>query len=185
MSLDGFIAAPDDDVSQLFRWYFAGDVPFPVGLHFTFQVGAASLPILQELMGSFGVLLTGRRDFEVSRAWGGAHPMGVPVVIVTHQPPAEWVGKPSPFTFVSEGVEAALSVARRLAGDKHIAVGGTTIVQQLLRLGLLDELHIDLVPLVLGKGIRLLDGFDHPIELACTRVIAGVGVTHQTFRVVR
>lgn len=185
MSLDGFIADADDGVSLLFKWYFAGDTEFPVGDHFTFKVASASLPIMHEMMDSFGAILTGRRDFDVSKAWGGQHPMNVPIFIVTHEPPAEWVGRPSPFTFVTDGVESALAQARQAAGDKDIAVSGTTIVQQLLRAGLLDELHFNLVPVLLGKGVRLFDTLDAPLELETTRIIEGTGVVHLTYRIPR
>jgi len=135
---------------------------------------------------TLGVFVTGRRDFDVSNAWGGTPPLGVHAFIVTHQPPQEWVKEGSPFTFVTEGVESAIAQARQVAGDKNIAVGGSSIVQQCLRAGLLDEIHISLAPVLLGSGIRL---FDHlgtgPIELESTRVIDAPGVTHLVFRVVK
>ena len=111
--------------------------------------------------------------------------MGVPTFIVTHSAPQEWVKRDSPFTFVTDGVESALEQARQAAGDKQIAIGGTTITQQLLNAGLLDEIHIDLAPILLGAGIRLFDHIDTPIELESTRVIELTDVTHLTFRVVK
>ncbi|MCU0464139.1 MAG: dihydrofolate reductase family protein [Anaerolineae bacterium] len=185
VSLDGFVADTDHGVSRIFKWYFAGDTPFPVGDHFTFKVAPASLPILDEMMTCFGAILTGRRDFDVSRAWGGQHPMNVPIFIVTHQPPAEWVGRPSPFTFVTDGVESALAKAQAAAGSKDVAVSGTTIVQQLLKAGLLDEIHLNVVPVLLGTGIRLFDALETPLDLQPTRIITGEGVTHLTYRIPR
>jgi dihydrofolate reductase len=92
----------------------------------------------------------------------------------------------SPFRFVTEGLESTLEQAKVIAGDKGVGVVGASLVQQCIRAGLLDEIHVDVVPVLLGGGIRL---FDHlgtePIELESTRVIEGAGVTHLTFRVVK
>ena len=113
--------------------------------------------------------------------------MGVPTFIVTHTVLQEWVYEGSPFTFVTDGVESAVEQAKELAGDKKdVAVGAASIAQQCIRAGLLDEIHIDLVPVLLGGGVRL---FEHlgttPIELERTRVIEAPGVTHLTFRVIK
>jgi dihydrofolate reductase len=110
----------------------------------------------------------------------------VPTFVVTHTIPQDWVYKGSPFTFVTDGVESAVEKAREVAGDKTVAVGAASIAQQCIRAGLLDEIHVDLVPVLLGNGVRL---FDHlgtePIELESTSVIEAPGVTHLTFRVVK
>jgi dihydrofolate reductase len=130
--------------------------------------------------------VTGRRDFDVSNAWGGKAFLSLPCFIVTHHPPQEWVKEGSPFTFVTEGVESAIRQAQAAAGDKTVSVSGTQIVQQALKAGLLDEIQIHLVPVLLGAGIRLFDHLDTaPIELETTRVIDAPGVTHLTFRVVK
>jgi dihydrofolate reductase len=100
--------------------------------------------------------------------------------------PQEWVYEGSPFTFVTDGVGSAVEKAKEAAGEKDVAVGAASIVQQCIRAGLLDEVHINLVPVLLGGGVRL---FEHlggtPIDLESTRVIEAPGVTHLTFRVVR
>jgi dihydrofolate reductase len=133
-----------------------------------------------------GAIVTGWRDFDVSQAWGGNAPLGVPIFIVTHTVPQEWAGKDSPFTFVTDGVQSALQKARQMAGDKNVSVGGTKIVQQCLNAGLLDEIQIDLVPILLGEGIRLFDHLgSEPIELESTGVTEGAGVTHLRFRVIK
>ena len=112
--------------------------------------------------------------------------MGVSTFVVTHTVPQEWVYEGSPFTFVTDGVESAVEQARAVARDKNVAVGAASIAQQCIRAELLDEIHVDLVPVLLGGGVRL---FEHigagPIELENTRVIEGAGVTHLTFRVVK
>jgi dihydrofolate reductase len=104
---------------------------------------------------------------------------------VTHRAPPEWVKEGWPFTFVTDGVESAIEQAKAIAGDKSVAVASTTIVQQCLKAGLLEEIHIDLVPVLLGAGIRLFDHLDSPIELESTEVTESTGVTHLTFCVVK
>jgi dihydrofolate reductase len=186
MSLDGYIAGPDDDVGTIFKWYFSGDTDFPVpDTNRVFKISRASADLMREEWSKIGVIVTGRRDFDVSRAWDGKPPLGVPTLIVTHNPPQEWLKEGSPFTFVTDGVESAIQQARQIAGDKNVGVGGSQIVQQCLNAGLLDELQIDLVPVLLDDGIRLFDNLDRPVELEQTRAIQGTGVNHLIFRVVK
>jgi dihydrofolate reductase len=187
MSLDGFIAGPNDEVDQIFRWYFSGDTDFPVAsANRVFKISHASAEFLREEWGRIGAIVTGRRDFDVSKAWGGSSPFGVPIFIVTHTVPQEWVTKESPFIFVTDGVESALEKAKQVAGEKNVSVGGSKIVQQCLKAGLLDELQIDLVPILLGVGIRLFENLgSQPIKLENTGVIEGVGVTHLRFNVIK
>jgi len=135
-----------------------------------------------------GALVTGRRTFDITNGWNGRHTMDVPVFVVTHSVPGEWVkAHPgSPFTFVLDGVESAVEQARQAAGDKNVAVGTATIIQQCIRAGLVDELAIDLAPCLLGGGVRL---FEHlggePLDLECVEVIATPGVTHLTYRIIK
>ncbi len=123
--------------------------------------------------------------FDIAGAWGG-HPPGSPCFIVTHTPARDWVKEGSPFIFVTDGVESAIRQAKKAAGDKHVAVSTASITQQCLKAGLLDEIHIDLVPVLLGQGVRLFEyaGIG-PIELESTRVVMAPGVTHLRFRVVK
>ena len=187
MSLDGFIAGPNDEVDQIFRWYFSGDTDFQASsTDPVFKISHASAELLRKEWGQLGAIVTGRRDFDVSKAWGGNSPLGVPIFIVTHTAPEEWVKEGIPFTFVTDGVERAIEKAKQVAGEKNVSIGGSTIVQQCLKAELLDEIQIDLVPILIGSGIRL---FDHlgpkPIELESTGVIEGSGVTHLRFRVIK
>jgi dihydrofolate reductase len=187
MSLDGFIATRDDDVWPLFGWYTAGDTDLAVaGTPRPFKVSKASAELIRQEWDSIGAIVTGRRDFDVSKAWGGTSPFGVPMFIVTHNPPSEWSQRESPFTFVTDGVESAVAQARDAAGEKDVSVGGSQIIQQCLRAGLVDEIGIELVPILLGSGIRLFENLEGKrIELAYTRVIEGMGVTHLRFRVLK
>ncbi len=188
ISLDGFIAGPDDQVGPLFRWYFSGDTDFmrPDGA-MTFKVSRASAELLQAEWGTLGAIVTGRRDFNVSNAWGGQSPLpGVPIFIVTHSVPQEWAKPGSPFTFVTEGVASALAQAQAVAGDQRVGISGSKVTQQALQAGQVDELHLHLVPLLLGDGIRLFEGLGpKPIELEVLGVVEGTGVTHLRYRVVK
>jgi dihydrofolate reductase len=188
MSLDGFIAGPNGDIRRLFGWYGSGDTALPVaGADIVFKVSRASADYLQQEWAKLGAIVTGRRDFDVSDAWGGKSPVpGAPIFIVTHHPPQEWVKPGSPFTFVTDGVESAFAKARQAAGDKNIAVSGSTIVQHCLKAGLLDEILIDLAPILLGAGTRLFDHLgNEPIDLEKVSVINAPDVTHLKFRVVK
>jgi dihydrofolate reductase len=195
MSLDGFIAGPNDGPGQplgeggerLFEWFSAGDTEYGLpGTEMVFRVSPQSAEMLREAHAGMGAFVTGRRTFDISNGWGGSPPLGVPTFVVTHAVPDEWVYEGSPFTFVTDGVESAVERARAVAGDRDVAVGAASIAQQCIRAGLLDEVHVDLVPVLLGDGVRL---FEHlgagPIELESTRVIEGAGVTHLTFRVAK
>jgi dihydrofolate reductase len=195
MSLDGFIAGPKDGPElplgeggeRLFAWYSGGDTEYRLpGTEMVFMVSPQSAELLREAHSKMGAFVTGRRTFDITNGWGGSPPLGVPTFVVTHTIPQDWVYKGSPFTFVTDGVESAVEKAREVAGDKTVAVGAASIAQQCIRAGLLDEIHVDLVPVLLGNGVRL---FDHlgtePIELESTSVIEAPGVTHLTFRVVK
>jgi len=195
MSLDGFIAGPNDGPEhplgekgmRLFAWYESGDTEYTVpsgGM--TFKVSPQSAEMLNEAFSSIGAIVTGRRTFDITNGWGGRHPLDVPIVVLTHSVPEGWDYEGSPFTFVTDGVESAVEQARELAGEKDVAVGAASLVQQCLQAGLLDEVHVDLVPVLLGGGVRMFDnlGPEH-IELESTEIIEAPDVTHMTFRVVR
>ena len=195
MSLDGFIAGPNDGPEhplgengmRLFDWYGSGDTEYVVpsgGM--TFKVSPQSAEMLFEAFSSIGAIVTGRRTFAITNGWGGRHPLDVPIVVLTHAVPEGWDYEGSPFTFVTDGVESAVEKARELAGEKDVAVGAASLVQQCLRAGLLDEVHVDIVPVLLGGGVRMFDhlGPEH-IELERTEIVEAPDVTHMTFRVVK
>jgi dihydrofolate reductase len=195
MSLDGFIAGPNEGPERplgeggerLFAWYSGGDTEYRLpGTEMVFRVSPQSADLLREAHSKMGAFVTGRRTFYIANGWGGNPPLGVPTFVVTHTVPQEWVYEESPFTFVTDGVESAVEQAKAVAADKDVAVGAASIAQQCIRAGLLDEVHIDLAPVLLGGGVRL---FEHlgagPIELERTGVVEGAGVTHLTFRVVK
>lgn len=194
MSLDGFVAGPNDNPDNglgdggeaLFKWYFSGDTEVAISDGTpVLKVSAQSADILKEAFTTYGAGVWGRKTFDIARAWGG-HPPGEPCFIVTHSVPQEWVKEGSPFIFVTDGIESAIRQAKKAAGDKDVVVCTASILQQCLNAGLMDEIHVDVVPLLLGNGVRL---FDHlhiePIELESIRVVAAPGVTHLGFRIVK
>jgi dihydrofolate reductase len=194
MSLDGFIAAPNDGPEnplgeggmRLFDWYSSGDTEYvvPSG-EMTFKVSKQSAELLREVFSSLGAIVTGRRTFDITNGWGGKHPLDAPVFVLTHNVPEGWDYEGSPFTFITDGVESAVEKAKAVAGDKNVAVGAASLAQQCLRAGILDEVHVDLVPVLLGGGVRFFDDLGEQIELERTRLIEAPDVTHITFRVVK
>ena len=187
MSLDGYVADANDGVAEVFDWYFSGDVEVPMAIptpDFTFRVSPPSAEHLRGLMAEVGAFLTGRRTFEVAGGWGGQHAWGVPAFVVTHTVPDGWPRPGSTVHFVTEGIESAVAQAKAAAGPKAVAVHGAETIQELLNLGLLDELNVDLAAVLLGGGVRLFDDLaDTPPVLGSPRVVNGVGVTHLRYPV--
>jgi dihydrofolate reductase len=186
MSLDGFIADPVDGVEYLFGWYDNGDFTVPTAdPRMTFHVSEASAAHLRGMLANVGALVCGRRLFDIANGWGGTHPTGAPVFVVTHSIPEGWPRDDAPFTFITEGgVERAVGEAKAVAGDKIVAIASANIAQECLNAGLLDAIAVDLVPVLLGAGIRF---FDHlsgaPITLGNPQVVEGTAVTHLYYRV--
>jgi dihydrofolate reductase len=191
MSLDGYVAKQDNTIGRLFDWLQNGEVelPTPAG-DFEVHLSRASAEHWERWISELGVLVCGRTLFDVTQGWQGRHSLDVPVVVVTHEIPAEWVvtHPDAPFSFVTDGVEAAIARAQEIAGDRVVSVAGGTIARQCLDLGLLDEVAIDLVPVVMGAGNRPFFGdiasedvmLDNP-----TVCIQADRVTHLVFPVLR
>ena len=188
MSLDGYVADPDDGVAEVFDWYAgSGDVAFHTGGSdpMTFRVSEPSARHLRGLWSELGAVLTGRRTFDVAEGWGGNHAWG-PAFVLTHHIPAGWPRPDSTVHFVTDGIESAVHQAKAAAGGKSVGVHGADTIRQLLNAGLLDEISVDVAAILLGSGVRL---FDHlsgtPTVLGDPLVIQGVGVTHLRYPVRR
>lgn len=206
MSLDGFIAGPDADLDnplgrggeQLHEWVF-GLRSWRESHGLDGGEGGPDSDLLRELMTSKGATILGRRMFSGGSGpweddpnpdawWGDDPPFHHPVFVLTHherEPVTKQGG--TTFTFVTDGIEAALDQAREAAGDRDVVIGGgANVAQQYLRSGLLDELQIHLVPVLLGDGVRLFDdlGPNQP-ALESAGVVASPTVTHLIFRVVK
>lgn len=181
MSLDGFIADPHDQVGELFDWYNAGDVTLP-SASMPFNVDPDSAEFLREILSNAGALLTGRHLFDITNGWDDNHPIGTPVVVVTHTPPpdaAKW-----PRTTFIDGVEAAIARAKQIAGDKDVSIASAKTAQQALELGLVDEVCVSLVPILFGEGIPYFAA-RHRTLLGDPTVTQGRRATHLRYPVRR
>jgi dihydrofolate reductase len=178
MSLDGYIAAPNDNPEQglgedgmrLHNWAFDDPSVFE--------------RVFADLTEGTGAVIMGRRSYDNSiENWGGKGPLGeVPCFVVTHNPIAD--ADPI-FTFVTDGIESALAKAREAAGEKRIGLMGADIDQQFLAAGLVDELRIHVVDVLLGGGRRLFDLLPQRVELEQTGLSRDDGVTHVEYRVLK
>jgi dihydrofolate reductase len=204
MSLDGYVAGPNQSEEhplgeggmQLHEWAFAlQSWREPHGIEG--GEANASSAVMDEMMENVGAFVMGRNMFGGRGPWeehpwdgwwGSDPPYHAPVFVLTHhaREPLEMQGGTT-FYFVTEGIESALERAKEAAGEQDVALGGgASAAQQYLKAGLLDELTINLAPVLLGDGERLLDRLgEADIGLECTRVIQGPGATHLTYRVAR
>jgi dihydrofolate reductase len=190
MSLDGYIAGPDDGLElplgrggeRLFAWMNGG--PETVRRNEWFAPPEASLPVIERWTNGTGAIVSGRRTFDIAHGWRNGHPIDVPIFVVTHEAPTEGEWSPR-VQFVTGGLDKALDLAQEAAGDKVVSVGAAGPVQQVLRSGRLDEIEVNVVPLLLNGGVRLFDQLgDEPIVLEQIEAIPSEGVTHLRYRVV-
>jgi dihydrofolate reductase len=177
VSLDGFIADKNDDVSLLFAWFASAWERF-------YEVAGDPL-------NEGGAVIMGRRSFnQIDGEKGWVFPDGTapdwPVIVLQSQARAPVRKGKTQYYFVTDGIESAITKAKELAGEKNVALHGASAVQQALKAGLLDEFHLNIAPVLLGEGIRL---FDHlgasPIHLERIRTLETPGATHLSFRVVK
>lgn len=195
MSLDGFVAGPNDNPDNglgdggeaLFAWYYNGDTAVPLpGTDMQFMVAPESAELIQREWAGLGAMIAGRRMFDIAHAWGGYPPGGGPTFIMTHNPPAEWTHEGSPFTFVTDGIESAVRQAKAAAGGKVVSISSASVAQQCLKAGLLDEILIHMAPVLLGGGVSLFGYLGvGAIPLEKIEVIDVPGMTHMRYRVVR
>jgi dihydrofolate reductase len=182
MSLDGYIAGPDDflggdDGLRLHEWFApAGEIGRPSG---------PAGEVFDELMNGAGAVVAGRRTAELMDHWGGSH-NGLPIFVPSHRPPgpAARFGYPS-VTYVTDGIESTMAQAKAAAGDRNVHVVGAYTAQRALAAGVLDEVQIHQVPVLLGRGRRLFDELPSAIELEIVRVIDTPEATHIRYRVRR
>ncbi len=142
-----------------------------------------SRQIVDEWMTEAGAMISGRRTFDIAGGWKDGHPVDVANFVVTHDPPTNGEWSPR-VQFVSDGLQRAVELARAEAGERTVSVCAASVTQQLLHAGLLDEINLSIVPVLLGGGVRLLEGIDRT-DLEQVRVIESVGVTHVRYRVRR
>jgi dihydrofolate reductase len=185
MSLDGFIADPDDGCTDLFGWYEDGPVEIPNpsagrSAHLTEESAA----VFGAALASTGAFLVGRRLYDLTNGWNARPPADAPMVVLTHDPPDDWPRDGVPIVFATD-VASAVAQASELAGDRVVAVGGAEASRACLDAGLLDEIVVNLIPVVLGRGIPWFAGADGPVRLEDPEIVAAKGVTHLSYRVRR
>lgn len=193
MSLDGFVAGPDDSKESplgrnggehVFDWYTSGTEE--LRLPWLRPAAGANREEVERMFAESGAYIFGRRTYDIGDGWGGSHPVtGVPVFILTHNPPdPETVPKgASRLVFVTDGIASAVEQAKAAAGGKDVRLGGASPCQQALTAGLVDEILIHLAPYLLGGGVRLLDHFGGPIHLEKLSAADGRLATHLRYRV--
>jgi dihydrofolate reductase len=194
VSVDGFIADERDDVGPLHEWYFSGDTPITEGgdqqfdhsgAGSRFRVSSASAEYVRSMWDAIGVIVMGRHLFDLVNGWEGQPPTGDHVVVVSHRPkPESWHPEAS-YVFV-DSVTAALDKAQELAGERTVAVNAGEVGGQILAAGLVDEVAMDVVPVVFGSGKRYFGSIDgqHLLEDPHV-VIQGDRVLHLRFKVRR
>jgi dihydrofolate reductase len=192
MSLDGFIAGPDDGPElglgeggeRLHEWVY-GLASWREAHGMAGGEVDRDSEILGEAVERTGAVVLGKRMFDNAKGWGDEPPFHVPVFVLTHEAREPLAKKGTTFTFVTDGIESALEQAKAAAGDKDVSVaGGANTIQQYLSAGLVNEMQIHVAPLLLGGGIRLFDGLEtEQIEVEGTGVVESPGVTHLKFRV--
>ena len=184
MSVDGYIAGPNDDpdnpggdgFDRLHEWIVSPDGEF----------GRPSGPAgeVWDEMFATGAVLAGRRTVEQVDHWGGdAH--GVPIFVPSHRPPGPSVAKYPLVTYVTDGIASAMAQAKAAAGDRNVLVHGGYTAQRALEAGVLDELVISQIPVLFGGGRRLFDVLPSRIELEIVRVVDTPAATHIHYRIRR
>jgi dihydrofolate reductase len=193
-SVDGFIADEKDDVGPLHDWYFDGDVPITgdvderydhSGTGSRLKVSKASAEYVRSMWASIGTTVMGRTLFDLVNGWEGRPPAGDHVVVVSHRPKPDGWHPEASYHFVDD-VAAAIAKAQELAGERTIAVNAGDVGGQILAAGLVDEVAMDVVPVVFGSGKRFFGGIDRQHLLEDPHlVIQGDRVLHLKYKVRR
>jgi len=182
VSVDGYIADDNDDIGPLFDWYNNGDVPLSGGAA---MVTKTSADYVQPTWDGIGSMVIGRHLFDITNGWEGRPPAGDHVVVVSHRPkPDGW--HPEASYHFADDVAVAVAKAKELAGERAVAVAAGNVGGQVLAQGLVDEVAMDVVPVVFGSGKKYFGSVDaqHLLEDPDV-VIQGDRVLHLRYRVRR
>ncbi|GAA1642875.1 dihydrofolate reductase family protein [Actinoplanes couchii] len=184
VSVDGFVADENDRPGPLFDWLTSGDVPLDDSG--VVKVSQKSYDYIRPYWDEIGVTVAGRHVFDMTDGWDGTPPSGIDhVVVVTHRPPPDGWDAAAPFHFV-DGIVAAMAKAQELAGDRTVEVAAGDVGGQVLAAGLVDEVRMDVVPVVLGAGKRYFGSVHAQVLLEDPDVvIQGDRVLHLRHRVRR
>ena len=183
-SVDGFIADENDDPGPIFEWLVSGDVPLDDSG--VLKVSQASFDYVRPYWDEVGVTIAGRHAFDITDGWDGTPPSGIDhVVVVSHRGAPEGWDLQAPFHFV-DGIEAAVAKARELAGDRTVEFAAGDVGGQALAAGWVDEVRMDVAPVVLGSGKRYFGSVDaqHLLE-GPDVVVQGNRVLHLRYRLRR
>lgn len=181
VSVDGFIADENDEPGPLFDWLLGGDVPLDESG--VLKVSQASYDYTRAYWDQIGVTIVGRHVFDMTNGWDGTPPAGVEhVIVVTHRGRPEGWYPDAPFHFV-DGIDRAVEKATELAGERVVEVAAGDVGSQVLAAGLVDEVRMDVVPVVLGSGKRYF-GSAHGQHLLENpdEVVEGNRVLHMRYR---
>lgn len=181
VSVDGFIADASDDVGPLFDWYFNGEVDIVDGG--PFKVSAESAGYVRSMWQRIGATVMGRHLFDLTNGWEGKPPAGDHIVVVSHRPkPQGW--HPEASCHFADDLASAIAVAKELAGERDVALTAGDVGGQAFALGLVDDVAMDVVPVVFGSGKRYFGPVHGPHLLDDPDiVIQGRRVTHLRYRV--
>jgi dihydrofolate reductase len=182
VSVDGYIADDADSVGALFEWYGNGDAALGEG---GAMVSRASAEYVQPIWDATGSMVIGRHLFDLTNGWEGKPPAGQHVVVVSHRPKPDGWHPEASYHFVDD-VAGAIAKAKELAGERTVAVAAGNVGGQALALGLVDEVAMDVVPVVFGSGKRYFGPLDRQCLLEDPDVvIRGNRVLHLRYRVRR
>ncbi len=182
MSVDGYIAGPDDEPGnpggdgfmRLHDWFVSPGGEF-------FRPDGTAGQLMDELNAT-GAVLAGRRTVEQVDHWGGDH-HGVPIFVPSHRRPGPSVANYPLVTYVTDGISSAMAQAKAAAGGRDVLVHGAQTAQRALEAGVLDELQIHQIPVLFGRGRRMFEVLPSRIELEIVRVIDTLEATHIRYRV--
>ena len=183
VSVDGFLADDNDEVGPLFEWYFNGD--HELVADGPFKVSQVSAAYVRPMWARLGTLVIGRRLFDLTNGWDGRPPTGEHVVVVSHRPkPDGW--HPEASYHFADDIPAAIAQAKQLAGERDVALAAGDVGGQALGLGLVDDVAMDVVPVVFGAGRRFFGDLTGPHLLEDPDVvIQGDRVLHLRYPVRR
>jgi len=182
MSLDGYIAGPNDEPGNP-----GGDRFMRLHDWLVTRAGGSGRPSgpageLIDEMNATGAVLVGRRTAEQAGHYGGDH-HGVPIFVLSHQPPGPAVANYPSVTYVIDGIVSAMAQAKAAAGERNVMVHGAYTAKLALEAGVLDELQIHHIPVLFGGGRRLFDVLPSRVELEISRVVDTPEATHIRYRV--
>jgi dihydrofolate reductase len=188
VSVDGFIADENDQVGPLFEWYVNGEYGLAEDRQDAtgrLKVSKASIDYVRPVWAGIGSMVIGRHLFDMTNGWEGLPPTGEHVVVVSHRPKPDGWHPEASYHFVDD-VAAAVAKAKELAGERTVAVAAGDVGGQVLALGLMDEVAMDVVPVVFGSGKRYFGSVatQHLLEDSDV-VIRGDRVLHLRYRVRR